>query len=208
MSHLTDKDPSSNVMILSELDSLIESLETARKMGFGSTTSPTGFLLEAAIDLSLLLGKSLEEGNHPEKLNQGLKELDKTDALGNQPLVRVGPKTSQDWWDPEAGRFVKHNLASFLILLKRHTPWKHAYRVLFPEESHAPDTSVGAVDQSTQTNFQLDSKLVKIKLSREEKQQASAKKTAEALKALKAQYANRAYLERQRKRSTQNEPKP
>jgi hypothetical protein len=103
------------------LKSLIESLQMAQKMGFSSQSSPIDVLLEAAIDLTLLLGSALQDADHAfgRSRNPDIKFLDlaKPDALGNSKSIKI-PFGKFDYWDPELGVFVKTQLASFFVLLR------------------------------------------------------------------------------------------
>lgn len=117
------------------LKELIEILQSALDNGFAVSTSPTVFLLEAAIDFAQILGKSLYEGQSAPRLNQGVKEDEnQTDSLGNIKMLKVGPKSAKPLSDPVAGRFLSRNLTCFLIRLKRGEPFAQAYHELSIEE--------------------------------------------------------------------------
>jgi hypothetical protein len=113
-----------------EIDDLIATLELAKSVGFESTSSPAQFLLDAAIDISLLLGSELEDPQVPEiSLNQDLKEQG-VESLNNPKLIKVGPRKKPTLWDPLAGRFCKKNLAAFFVVLQKGYRFDQAYHEL------------------------------------------------------------------------------
>lgn len=101
----------------------------AQKFGFTSNSSPIDFLLEAFIDLSLLIGTLLGEGSSGRKKNPGLKFLDMSDELGNPKSIRVG-YPSKKYWDPISSEIFK-SLASFGVLIKRLQPGKTSFMEVF-----------------------------------------------------------------------------
>lgn len=120
---------SNDTLDKSNLDQLIDALLVARSYGFESSHSPVEFLLQAMIDLCLQIGDDLQEGTPGRKLNQELIFLDdaKADALGNSPQKKIGPIRSPPFSDISAGKFLKTNLASFLVLLKNRVPFQKAF---------------------------------------------------------------------------------
>jgi hypothetical protein len=103
---------------LDKLQGLIETLQLAKKLGFSSMSSPIEYLLEAAIDISLLLSSCMREGKMPLQDNPSLKFSERfQDELGNPKQIRF-QKRKPIWWDLEAAEFLR-NLASFFVVLKR-----------------------------------------------------------------------------------------
>lgn len=99
------------------LESLIEALSKAKKYGFESLSSPVEVLLEAEIDLLLLLSKFLKEGKESLHENPELRfSRDFVDSLGNPKQIRIH-NVKPIWFDPETADFLKQ-LASFFVAIK------------------------------------------------------------------------------------------
>jgi hypothetical protein len=112
-----------------QLKELIEVLKMAQKYGFSSKSSPIDLLLEAFIDLSLMLGKLFKEGAKARRNNPGLKFLDMSDELGNPKQLKVFTP-SKLYWDPWTSEIFK-SLASFGVLVKRLKPGKASFMEAF-----------------------------------------------------------------------------
>lgn len=67
------------------LRDLISSLEIARSFGFSSSSSPVDALLEAGIDLALLLKKAFMADSRGRKLSPGIKFLISEEDMKNDP---------------------------------------------------------------------------------------------------------------------------
>lgn len=111
------------------LESHIEILQEALKNGFDTySQAPAVEILDAIVDMSYLLGNVLESlDSHGQKLNQGIKELSTADDLGNQKLIKVGPKSSLPLYDPKAGRFFRRIFPSLLVNLKNRMPFEDCF---------------------------------------------------------------------------------
>jgi hypothetical protein len=102
----------------SSIDSLIETLKLAKQVGFSSSSSPIGFLLEAGTDVCLQISSLLEKGTRARRNNPEVKFNYKvSDPLGNPKSFKIyqDPKT---FWDPALAK-VFRELASFFVLVKR-----------------------------------------------------------------------------------------
>lgn len=103
------------------LDSLIETLKLAKQVGYTSSSSPIGFLLEAGTDICLQLSSLFKEGTKEAKKNPEVKfNYEVSDSLGNPKSFKVqeDPKT---YWDPQLSEKFKQ-LASFFVLVKKDQP--------------------------------------------------------------------------------------
>lgn len=115
---------------------LIKFLETCLQTGFElSTSSPIDILLDALIDLSLLLKISYKEGGKERKKTPGLKFSERfQDPLGNPRQTKIHFE-SQIAWDPQAAEFFAA-LGSLGVRLKNGDSFKGAFMALikgFPE---------------------------------------------------------------------------
>jgi hypothetical protein len=115
---------------------LIKILESGLRVGLEfSASSPIDILLEAAIDLSLLLKDTYKEGGKFLKKTPGLKFSERfQDPLGNPKQLRVSFET-QVGWDIQASEFFEA-LASLCVRLKNGDSFKGAFMALmekFPE---------------------------------------------------------------------------
>jgi hypothetical protein len=99
------------------LDSLVEAFSSAKKLGFESLSSPVEILLEAAIDLGLLLEKAFKEGRLGQKANPSIKFLDVSDDLGNPKQITLHKKR-RIWFEPRIAEFFKQ-FAAFCVLVKK-----------------------------------------------------------------------------------------
>jgi hypothetical protein len=78
-------------------------------------------LLEAAIDVNLLLAKAFNEGCRKRENNPALKFSEtEQDSLGNPKQIRIR-KESEVLWNPVVGAICTE-LASFYVLLKKGDP--------------------------------------------------------------------------------------
>jgi hypothetical protein len=103
---------------LDKLGELISILQKAKYYGYSSKSSPVEYLLEAAIDISLLLANSFAEGRESIRVNPEIRFSEKhSDALGNPKQISFAKK-KPIWIDPEAAKFLR-KLASFFVVLKR-----------------------------------------------------------------------------------------
>lgn len=109
-----------------QIDQLISILSLAKENGFDSHNStPAVEILDAITDMSQILGRLLNSPEAPgQKLNQGVKELDVADDLGNQKMIRVGPKSSRPLYDPKAGVFFFWILPILCVSLKSRKPFE------------------------------------------------------------------------------------
>jgi hypothetical protein len=106
-----------NTLDREKLDSLLESVTLAKKLGFESLSSPVEPLLEAAIDVCLLLEKSFKEGKLSQKTNPSIKELDESDDLGNAKMIKLFKKR-KIFFDPRVADIIKQFTAFFVLLKK------------------------------------------------------------------------------------------
>lgn len=104
-----------------KLKVLIEVLQLAKKFGFESLSSPIDLLLEAGIDLCLLLSKTFYEGGLERASNPSLIfDEGHVDALNNPRQIRLSKKRKV-FWDPELSEIFKQ-FASFLVRVKHQDP--------------------------------------------------------------------------------------
>lgn len=99
------------------LDTLIGVLTSARNLGFDSLSSPVEFLLEAAVDVCLLLEKAFKEGRLSRQTNPAIKELDISDDLGNPKMIKLNKKR-KIFFDPRVADIIKQFTAFFVLLKK------------------------------------------------------------------------------------------
>jgi hypothetical protein len=136
-----------NTLDKDRLKGLIQTLQFASKTGFSSLSSPIEFLLEAAIDLSLLLSSQFQEGKLDRISNKEVRFLDnQQDSLGNPKQISFRKKRKM-YWDPEASKFLR-KLSLFFVHLKNHNPFSRAYMAL-EEEKILPPTRRSS-EQKTQ----------------------------------------------------------
>jgi hypothetical protein len=96
---------------------LLQVLEIANKMGYSSTSSPMEYLLEAGIDICLLIANEFEIGKMPLRKTPELIFSQKSlDPLGNPKQIRIHKKDPV-WLDPEVANFFR-TLASFFVEIK------------------------------------------------------------------------------------------
>jgi hypothetical protein len=131
-----------------KLDSLLEAVKLAKQFGFNSSSSPVEFLLEAGIDLMLLLAKHLKVPSKGIKQNPIiLFKDDEQDSLGNPKQITIN-KRSKSISDPSAADICK-KLASWFVMIKNQDPHRNSFmeslfrtRILkAPEISVAKQTS-------------------------------------------------------------------
>jgi hypothetical protein len=105
-----------------QLEELIKSLQLSIQFGWESNeSSPVVPLLEAGIDLFLILSKILEKGQKDLKTNPELRFSTKdVDVLNNPKQFRIS-KVPKWYWDPAIASIMKQ-LASFLVLVKNQDP--------------------------------------------------------------------------------------
>jgi len=160
------------------LDDLIKVLETARDLGFNSLSSPVSILLEAGIDVMLLLRKSFIEGTFKAKpgVNPSLifSETEQ-DALGNPKQIRITHKDDKFAWDPELSEIFTQ-LTSFLVLVKNQDPTakKFFHGISAKGHSRQPSMETSKQSQETQIGFNL-ANLAKINYHRRQRKRSFSK---------------------------------
>lgn len=118
----------------SNLRELIRILQIADKHGFGLSqlSSPIDILLNAIIDMILLLKTQLSVGSKFRKNNPGMIFSDKiSDALGN-PKQILFRKKERLLWDPQASDILL-SLASALVLVKNGKSLRKAFMAFSQE---------------------------------------------------------------------------
>ena len=104
-----------------QLESLIQTLKLAQQVGFSSSSSPIGYLLEAGTDIALRISGLLNEGTKNPRNNPEVKfNYRVSDALGNPKSFKVhsAPKV---FWDPQLSEYFR-KLASFFVKVKNGDP--------------------------------------------------------------------------------------
>jgi hypothetical protein len=100
-----------------KVEELIELLHIAKLFGFDAQFSPIEPLLEAGIDICLLLSRSYKEGTKQQKTNPKIISTGRVDSLGNPKLIKV--YQDRQWiWDPRLGEFFTKMAQVFALLRK------------------------------------------------------------------------------------------
>lgn len=156
---------------------LAEAFALAEKSGFGSLSSPIDILLEAAVDLCLLLKNAFNEGGRKRKTNPSIKELDVSDSLGNPKMIKIF-KENIIIRDPRISSIMEQ-FAAFFVNLKK-----------------SPDTALSFYESVVRTRF-LPPKVSK---------DPSITKEIQRMARFEHKQSKRAYYRRLRKnRSKKNE---
>jgi hypothetical protein len=106
-----------NTLEEDRLKDLIQTLQLAQQVGFSSSSSPIGWLLEAGTDICLQISTLLKEGTKEKKNNPEVKfNYRVSDPLGNPKSFKVytAPKV---FWNPQLSEYFK-KLASFFVKVK------------------------------------------------------------------------------------------
>jgi hypothetical protein len=107
---------------MDRLQSLIETLQLAKQVGFSSTSSTIVALLEVAIDLNLQISNLLKRGSFGPKTNKHMKFLDlaEPNELGNSKQISWhSPR--KFYWEPESEEILSQ-ITSFYVQLKKQSP--------------------------------------------------------------------------------------
>ena len=100
------------------IESLIHTLQLAKTLGYSSSSSPIGYLLEAGTDVCLQIAALLKKGTQDRKNNPEVKfNYRVSDSLGNPKSFKV-VTPSKTFWDPQLSKYFTQ-LASFFIKVKR-----------------------------------------------------------------------------------------
>lgn len=164
-----------NTLDKDKLDSLVESVTLARKLGFESLSSPVEPLLEAAIDVCLLLEKSFNEGRLSQKKNPSIKELDVSDELGNPKMLKVFKKQSI-FFDPRVAEIIKH-FTAFFVLLKRSSDEALSFMESILRTRHLPQVKPVRLEQKKPKATTKVQKRAKAAYYRRQQRRSSNRKT-------------------------------
>lgn len=107
-----------NIMLEEDrLNSLLEAVKLAKEMGYSSSSSPIGYLLEAGTDLCLKISSLLKEGTKAKRNNPEVRfNYRVSDPLGNPKSFKV-IEPSKVFWSPQIAEIFR-DLASFFIKVK------------------------------------------------------------------------------------------
>lgn len=138
------KEQESNPSSVERLQSFQQMLREAIDYGYDTEllsfgSLPIDVLLDAAVDIFLLIGKFLTEGRSSSKKNQGIRFSDKhQDVLGNPKQMKINYPSTY-YWDPKAEE-VFLQLARALIKVKNHKNIRKTFMV-FSENCDLSSTS-------------------------------------------------------------------
>jgi hypothetical protein len=157
------------------LDDLIKVLSSAKTLGFESLSSPVDVLLEAGIDVMLLLKNSFKEGSRGRQNNPSLKFSEKEqDALGNPKQIRI-KKPPNVFWSPQLAE-IFDKLATFLALIKRNEPSTLRYFNRIKSLVQPPTSEEKSLEESKKTQFNVNlANLARINFHRRQRKRSFSK---------------------------------
>jgi hypothetical protein len=108
-------------------------------------SSPVEYLLEAAIDVSLLLEKAFREGKLARSTNPAIKELDISDELGNPKMIKISKKR-KIFFDPRVADIIKQ-FTAFFVLLKKSSDEALSFMESILRTRHLPQVKPVRLEQ-------------------------------------------------------------
>lgn len=157
-----------------KLSQLIETLKLARQVGYSSSSSPIGFLLEAGTDICLQISSLLKEGTEEKKKNPEVKfNYRVSDSLGNPKSFKVykDPKT---FWNPQLAQTFM-DLASFFVKVKKDD--KDALEFMSRQVLNLELTASEKSEQDEETKISLDvAKMAQLAFHRRRRKKRSINK--------------------------------